>query len=105
MIKSYKQTHKRRKVSVRSGVSNTQREHRLVIHKTNKYLYAQMLKLATGKTLFGVKAKTAAEAGKLIAHKAKTAKISEVVFDRGKNRYHGNIKLLADAAREGGLKF
>jgi len=105
MIKRYKQISKKRAVAVKSALSSTKRDYRLVVHKSNKYIYAQMLKLATGQTLFGVGAKKATEVGKMIAQKAKAAKISEVVFDRGKNRYHGKIKLLADAAREGGLKF
>jgi len=105
MIKQYKNIQQRRAVGVRSALTNTNRDYRLVVHKSNKYFYGQMVKLVTGQTLFGIRAETAAEAGKLIAQKSKTAKITEVVFDRGKYKYHGKVKLFADAAREGGLKF
>ena len=105
MIKRYKHIKQKRAAAVRAAIAGTKRKYKLVVHRSNKYIYAQMVKLATGQTLFGVKTKTASEAGKLMAQKAKTAKISEVAFDRGKNQYHGKVKLLAEAAREGGLKF
>lgn len=90
---------------MRGALRDTGRDYRLIVHKSNKYIYAQILKLSTGETLFGAGSKSPVEVGKLVAQKAKTAKVSEVVFDRGRKRYHGSIKLLADAAREGGLKF
>jgi len=77
----------------------------LVVRRSNKYMYAQVVHLQTGKTLFGVRSVKPGEAGELIAKQAKAKKIVEVVFDRGSRRYHGNVKLLAEAAREGGLKF
>lgn len=77
---------------------------RLAVFRSNKYLYAQIID--GGKTLAAVnKITDAAAGGREIAEKAIKAKVSEVVFDRGKNKYHGNIKKLADAARAGGLKF
>ena len=92
-------------MSVRSAIANTKRQYKLVVHKSNKYIYAQIVKLATGQTILGVRAKTAVQAGTLVAQKAKAAKIVDVVFDRGKKRYHGNVKLFAETARQGGMKF
>lgn len=77
---------------------------RLVVFRSNKYFYAQVTD--GGKTLVSVNKSTdPVVAGKELAQKAAKKKISTVVFDRGSYRYHGNIKKLADAAREGGLKF
>lgn len=89
---------------------------RLKVHRTNRYLYAQIINDAKGITVLGLNQKhletkgmklvDAAKAlGLLIAEKAKAKKISKVVFDRGNKAYHGIIKALADGAREGGLKF
>mgnify|MGYP001616864353 CR=1 FL=1 len=78
---------------------------KLIARKSNKYIYASLQELVGGKTLSGVRAKNPEEAGAEIAKKAVKHKVAEVVFDRGNNRYHGQIKKLADAARAGGLKF
>lgn len=88
---------------------------RLSVFKSNQHIYVQVINDQDGKTLaaasdFETKSKgslseKAKSVGALIAKKAKENKIKEVVFDRGGNRYHGAIKSLADAAREGGLKF
>lgn len=91
---------------------------RLSVHRTPQHIYAQVIDDAQGITLASastvekeVKVKSggnvaaAAAVGKLIAERAKKAKVSEVKFDRGGFIYHGRIKALADAAREGGLKF
>lgn len=90
---------------------------RLAVHISNRYVYAQVIDDAAGKTLAAassreteVKSKstnvdTAAKVGALIAKRSKAAEISEVVFDRGGHIFHGRIKALADGAREGGLKF
>jgi large subunit ribosomal protein L18 len=61
--------------------------------------------LKSGATVVGVKSKKAAEVGAEIAKKAKEAKIGKIIFDRGAYKYHGRVKQLAEAAREGGLKF
>ncbi len=93
---------------------------RLSVHRSSKHIYVQVIDDARGETLAaastlekGVKgdlktgADTAAAAavGKLIAERAVKAGVTEVVFDRGPYIYHGRVKALADAAREGGLSF
>jgi large subunit ribosomal protein L18 len=100
---------------VRSVVEGTPKRPRLSVFRSSTHMYAQLIDDQSGKTLASastleVKDKTAktgksAAVGKLLADKAKALKIDSVVFDRGGYRYHGRVKALADAAREGGLKF
>ena len=93
---------------------------RLMVHRTNLHIYAQVIDAAGGKVLAsastlekdvrathpnGAKKDAAAQVGKRIAEKARAAGISEVAFDRAGFSYHGRVKALAEAAREGGLKF
>ena len=91
---------------------------RLSVHRSGRHIYAQVIDDAAGKTLASassldkdVKGKTgatkdsAAAVGKAIAERAKQAGVSTVVFDRGGFLFHGRVKALADAAREGGLEF
>ena len=79
---------------------------RLVVFRSSKYFYVQAVDDTVGKTLASVDKKTRPEeVGKEIAEKLLKKKITEVVFDRNGYRFHGNIKKLADAARESGLKF
>lgn len=91
---------------------------RLSVFRSAKHIYAQIIDDAQGKTLvsassldknLGLKSGTnidaAKEVGKLLAEKAKDAGIEIVVFDRGGFKFHGRVKALADAARDGGLKF
>lgn len=90
---------------------------RLSVFRSNKQIYAQLIDDLTGKTLVSaasLKEKSAQEGnkinqaivvGKLIAEKAQKAGITTVVFDRNGYLYHGRVKSLADAARDGGLKF
>ena len=91
---------------------------RLSVHRSGRHIYAQVIDDAAGKTLVsassldkGLKSKTgatrdsAAAVGKAIAERAKKAGVSTVVFDRGGFLFHGRVKALADAAREGGLEF
>ena len=93
---------------------------RLTVHRTNQHIYAQVIDATGGKVLAaastlekdvrgtfpnGAKKEAAAEVGKRIAEKAKAAGVTEVAFDRAGFSYHGRVKALADAAREGGLKF
>lgn len=84
------------------------------VHRSLKALRVQLIDDNAGKTLAAastIELKTsltkagAKKLGELIAKKAKDAKVTTVVFDRGPYKYHGRIKELADAAREGGLKF
>lgn len=91
---------------------------RLSVHRSSKHIYAQVIDDANGKTLAAAstlekdnKGKTGADVaaaavvGKLIAERATKAGVKEVVFDRGAYIYHGRVKALAEAAREGGLSF
>ena len=88
---------------------------RLSVHRTGKHIYAQIIDDADGKTLaaastLGAKASgsnvdAATKVGKDIAAAAKKAGVTTVVFDRGGFLFHGRVKALADAAREGGLEF
>jgi large subunit ribosomal protein L18 len=92
---------------------------RLSVFRSSKNIYAQVIDDSAGRTLAsastlekalkaeiktGAGRTAAAEVGKVIALRAKEAGVTEVIFDRGGYRYHGRIKALADAAREGGLK-
>jgi large subunit ribosomal protein L18 len=106
----------RRHKRVRGKVSGTAERPRLVVTRSNRGIVAQLVDDANGRTLAsaswlqvksfkGNKTAQAAEVGKLLAEKAKAAKIGGAVFDRGGYLYHGRVKALADAAREGGLKF
>jgi len=91
---------------------------RLSVHRTLRHIYAQVIDDSKGQTLAaastldpafkgekGGNAQAADEVGRLVAERAKKAGVSEVVFDRGGFIYHGRVKALADAAREGGLSF
>ena len=106
----------RRHRRVRGKVRGTSERPRLVVSRSNKGISAQLVDDMKGKTVAaaswvqvksfkGNKTAQAAEVGKLLAQKAKDAKVAGVVFDRGGYLYHGRVKALADAAREGGLKF
>ncbi len=107
----------RRHIRVRTKISGTAERPRLCVYKSNTNLYVQIIDDVAGKTLVQastmdkeVKTKhsnkeAAKEVGALIAKRAKEKKIEEVVFDRGGYIYHGVVKELAEAAREGGLKF
>ncbi|WP_126172431.1 50S ribosomal protein L18 [Altericroceibacterium xinjiangense] len=88
---------------------------RLSVHRTGKNIYAQIIDDAQGRTLAsastltldgsGANVASASEVGKRIAEAAKQAGVTTVVFDRGGYLFHGRVKALADAAREGGLEF
>jgi large subunit ribosomal protein L18 len=105
----------RRHRRVRGKVNGTAERPRLVVTRSNRGIVAQLVDDANGKTLAsaswlqvksfkGNKTAQAAEVGKLLAEKAKAAKVGGAVFDRGGYLYHGRVKALAEAAREGGLK-
>ena len=85
---------------------------RLVVYRSNKAIYAQIIDDSTGKIVCGssnIKGKSgivgAVEVGKDIAKQAKAKKVKDITFDRNGYRYHGQIKALADSAREAGLDF
>ncbi|NLD75592.1 MAG: 50S ribosomal protein L18 [Acidimicrobiales bacterium] len=107
----------RRHRRVRKKVRGTAERPRLAVYRSNKHISAQVIDDRTGRTLAaattleadlkstGGNVEGATKVGTLLAERAKAAGIDAVVFDRGGNRYHGRIKALADAAREGGLEF
>lgn len=108
----------RRHLRVRKKVQGTAERPRLVVFRSLKYMYAQLVDDTRGVTLMGVSDRgasaTAGESGKVsraravgvaLAAKAKEAGISSVVFDRAGYRYHGRVQAVAEGAREGGLEF
>ncbi len=106
---------KRRTHRVRSNIAGTTKRPRLTVHISNMHITAQIIDDSAGKTLsyattVGKKAEGNMNAkamlvGEEIAKKAKQAKITKVVLDRGSKRYHGRVENLANAARAGGLEF
>jgi large subunit ribosomal protein L18 len=105
---------------LRKKVAGTPERPRLAVHFSGQHIYAQVIDDDGGLTLTAVnttekafKAEkssrpnvdTAVKVGKLVAERAKSKNINKVVFDRGGSIYHGKVKALADAAREGGLEF
>ena len=111
----------RRQFRTRKSIFGEPERPRLSVFRSDKHIYAQLIDDHAGKTLASV-ASTSAEVrgadlknggniaaakkvGKAIAEKAKAIGVTKVAFDRGGRMYHGRIKALADAAREGGLKF
>ncbi len=120
-MKTAKELMERRKARTRWSLrKKANGRPRLSVHRTNEHMYAQVIDDVKGVTLaaastldkeiYDALAKTsdkaAAEAvGKLLAARAKAAGVVEVVFDRGGYMFHGRVKALADAARDGGLQF
>jgi len=123
-LKSAKKSNKRVyrrlriKLRIRKEVSGTSDRPRLTVFRSNKEIYTQLIDDLSGTTMAAAssrekgisdkKANKTEEAklvGKLIAERAKEAGIDTAVFDRSGYLYHGRVKALADAAREGGLKF
>ena len=115
--KSRKETRQVRHLRVRKKISGTPECPRLCVYKSNTGVYAQIIDDVNGKTLVTastldkeIKTKAcniaaATEVGTLVAKRAAKAGIKSVVFDRGGYNYHGRVKALAEAAREGGLEF
>src|SRR5689334_18906853 len=95
----------KRGVRVRAKMTGTESRPRLSVFRSNKYMYSQIINDEKGITLVSAKGTKAAEVGAALAKKAVAKKIKDVVFDRGGFKYHGKVKALADAAREGGLNF
>lgn len=98
---------------VRGKVKGSSARPRLVVFKSSKFLYAQVIDDVNNKVLVSAdsrkiaksKGSVAEEIGKLIADKSAKKGIKKVVFDRGGYKYHGNVKLLAEAVRKAGLEF
>jgi len=110
----------RRKRRVRKKVLGNPQRPRLTVFRTNKHMYAQVIDDTAGRTLVSASTlspelrgilrstgsvEAASKVGELLAKKAVEAKVEKVVFDRNRYRYHGRVKALADAARQGGLQF
>jgi len=121
MAKKLSRSDRRRKVHlrIRSKIKGTAERPRLFVFRSHKHTYAHLIDDSKGQTLAtvttekldgkkldrGAGVEAAKLVGKGIAEKAKGLGINGVVFDRGGVLYHGRIKAIADAAREGGLKF
>lgn len=104
----------RRHRRIRARVSGTAQRPRLAVFKSNKFIYAQLIDDAAGRTLCaasdlkdgkGTKVERAIAIGADIAEQAKKHNITSIVFDRGGFRFTGRVKALADSAREKGLVF
>jgi large subunit ribosomal protein L18 len=102
-----------RQVRIRKHIRSVSDRPRLSVHRSNKYLYAQIIDDKNGKTLAGASDKAmkgapierAKAVGEAIAKLAKEKKVTTIVFDKGRYTYHGRVKALAEGAREGGLVF
>ena len=119
MVKKYDSNAQRlkRHKRVRAHISGTAQRPRLDVFRSAKNIYAQVIDDVAGVTLasaasnekdfgiYGGNVEAAKKVGALIAERAKAKGIEEVVFDRGGYLYHGRVEALAEAAREGGLKF
>jgi large subunit ribosomal protein L18 len=110
--------HARRRKSIRRRVFGVPDQPRLTVFRSARHIYAQLIDDLSGRTLAsassvekgakkeqGGNCKAAGEIGAALAERAKEAGIEKAVFDRNGYRFHGRVKALADAAREGGLKF
>ena len=108
------------RLRIRRKLQGSAERPRLSVFKSGKHIYAQVIDDKTGRTMahassldadlkkagkVGANRSTATRVGKLVAQRAKAKGIAKVVFDRGGYIYHGKVKSLADAAREGGLEF
>jgi large subunit ribosomal protein L18 len=111
--KTSEQRRKRRHLRVRRRLGGTAERPRLVVFRSLKHIYAQLVDDVGRRTLLtvsdgeieGKKSDRALEVGKRLAQRAKESGITTVVFDRAGYRYHGRVKALATGAREGGLEF
>jgi large subunit ribosomal protein L18 len=112
--KTREQKRVRRHLRVRRRITGTAERPRLVVFRSLKHIYAQLVDDVAGRTLMtvssgslteGKKSERSVLVGKSIAEKAKAAGISRVVFDRAGYKYHGRVKAVAEGAREGGLEF
>ncbi|HEY4497906.1 MAG TPA: 50S ribosomal protein L18 [Candidatus Paceibacterota bacterium] len=114
LAKQHKRIMRHRRV--RATITGTSKRPRLSVYRSSKYIVLQLIDDERGATLLGVsdrnkkgvkttKSDRAFEAGKTLAHKAKTKGITSVIFDRGGYKYHGRVAKAAQGAREGGLRF
>jgi large subunit ribosomal protein L18 len=108
-----------RHIRLRKKVSGTPARPRLAVHFSGKHIYAQVIDDSVGLTIVSANtteaelrssnprcnSETAIKVGKIVAERAKARNVNAVVFDRGGYMYHGKVKALADAARDGGLQF
>lgn len=116
-ITNRKTIRKRIHTRIRRKVVGTAERPRLAVSYSNQHIYAQVIDDSVGRTLVSASTldksfekassnvESARKVGQMIAERAKGSNVSAVVFDRGGHLYHGKIKALADAAREGGLQF
>lgn len=115
--KSKARAQKRRIHRVRAKIKGTASRPRISVFRSNKHMYAQIINDEEGKTIVAASDKelkkstkrkkidVAESVGELLAEKAKSKKITKVVFDKRHYKYHGRVKALAEGARSGGLKF
>jgi large subunit ribosomal protein L18 len=117
---AHSSTTERRKARVRRALRAANDRPRLSVHRSSKHIYAQVIDDTKGVTVAsasslekdlrgslktGADTAAAAAIGKLVAERAVAKGVKDVVFDRGQYIYHGRVKALAEAAREGGLNF
>lgn len=106
----------KRHIRVRKKITGTEKVPRLVVFRSNKHIYAQVINDANGETIVAAsdqklakvkvsKVELAKKVGLNLANLARKKNIKNVVFDRAGYKYHGRVKALADGAREGGLNF
>ena len=116
MKRTPEQLRKRRHMSIRNTVAGDATRPRLVVHRSNNGIEAQVIDDRAGRTLAAAswmdasirslpRGERPAKVGSLVAERALAAGVKAVVFDRGGYLYHGRVKTLAEAAREGGLDF
>jgi len=119
-MKPLRDKFERRKARVRRAVRRSSERPRLSVHRSGRHIYAQVIDDVKGLTLAaastmektlreggksGANLEAAKAVGRLVAERAAAKGVKDVVFDRGAYLYHGRVKALADAAREGGLNF
>jgi large subunit ribosomal protein L18 len=105
MLPKKLQDRQRRKNRIRARVKGTAARPRLSVYRSLTRISAQLIDDAAMKTIASASAKEAKKVGTEIAKKAKDAGVTSIVFDRNAYKYHGRVKALAEAAREGGLQF
>ncbi len=117
LVNNRKETKRRRTLRTRSKIFGTPERPRLVVFRSNRYTYAQLIDDVVGRTLCSIdsdvksvhagrtKVDAAFELGKRLAKLAKKQGITAVVFDKGPYKYHGRVRSFAEGAREGGLVF